>query len=326
MIRLRNQSARGIVKSFSVTPSRCAQTTTQSIRRRIRPPISVFTPSCWTILLKNQPSCSFARCFATSNGSSQEKETETTEVTSGEAIQTKTTSELCTHLFKQLKSPPNVITTFRIMSAPYLSYLIVTENYELAFYGCCAAGLSDILDGYLARHYNMSTVLGTYLDPLADKIIINVLAASLWYNNILPTPLVSLWLLRDVAFMVGTYIYVRSNTGKGQWVADPVTTPLKVEPTMISKVNTGLQFLTLSIGLLQPIYALVPPEALVLLCWLTGGTTIASIFSYAGMSAFTNSGNSVISNSSFVLQIREKTNAMLQHAKKVKSMKGGSSK
>jgi len=60
--------------------------------------------------------------------------------------------------------------------------------------------------------------------------------------------------------------------------------------------------------------------------WLTGGTTIASIFSYAGMSAFTNSGNSVISNSSFVLQIREKTNAMLQHAKKVKSMKGGSSK
>lgn len=194
------------------------------------------------------------------------------------------------HWTKQLRSPPNMITLSRIASAPLLSYLIVTNQHEAALFGCLVAGLSDVLDGYLAKHHNMSTVLGTYLDPLADKILINVLSVSLWCNGTLPTPLVALWLMRDVGLSAGAYLYVASNTESGLSVTDPLTTPLKINPTLSSKVNTAFQFATLSVGILQPMYPVLS-DVLVGLCWLTGATTIASGISYLGYSAFTESGN-----------------------------------
>jgi cardiolipin synthase len=139
----------------------------------------------------------------------------------------------------------------RIASTPFLSYLIIlTENYELALYGCVAAGISDVLDGHLARNYNMATVLGSYLDPLADKLFINVVSLSLWYADILPTPLICLWLARDVGLMgAAWYLYAGS------------ITTIQVEPTTISKANTALQFLTLYVALLQPLHY-IPPGAL----------------------------------------------------------------
>jgi cardiolipin synthase len=100
------------------------------------------------------------------------------------------------------------------------------------------------------------------LDPLADKILINVLSISLWYSDILPTPLIVLWFGRDVALMGATYLLVKSETkSDGRFVVDPVNTPLKVEPTNISKINTVFQFLTLGVGMLQPVYG-VPPGLL----------------------------------------------------------------
>lgn len=190
----------------------------------------------------------------------------------------------------QLKSLPNIITVGRVASSPLLSYLIIMGHNEMALAGCLVAGLSDVLDGYIARNHNMATVLGTYLDPLADKVLINVLSVSLWYTGTLPTPLVGLWMLKDVTLMTATYRYVARNTGKGMDVTDPLTVPLKVNPTLTSKLNTALQFATLSVGIVHPLY---PPlaEGLTALCWVTGGTTLASVFSYVGYSAFTESGN-----------------------------------
>jgi cardiolipin synthase len=206
-------------------------------------------------------------CFSNSSSQDEEKEKK---------------RQLQRHWLRQLKSPPNIITTARIASTPLLSYLIITQHdYELALYGCFAAGLSDVLDGYLAKQYNMSTVLGSYLDPLADKLLINVLSLSLWHVDILPTPLIVLWLARDVGLMGATYLLVRSQTKSGNWVVDPVTTPYKVEPTNISKVNTALQFVTLFFGLLQPLNY-IPSGALESLCWITGATTVASGYSYVG--------------------------------------------
>ena len=215
----------------------------------------------------------------------------------------------------------------RIFSAPVLSYWIVTQQHSLALIGCCVAGASDVLDGYLAKRYHMTTVLGTYLDPLADKILINVLSLSLWYTGTLPTPLVAVWLLKDAVLMTATYRYVAQQTSTARqqqqrvqesqessppqepppsppesrptndtnpddyYVVDPLTVPLKVNPTLTSKINTALQFVTLSVGIVHPLVPL--PEALTLLCWTTGATTLASAFSYVGYSAFTDSGNPV---------------------------------
>jgi CDP-alcohol phosphatidyltransferase len=70
------------------------------------------------------------------------------------------------HWVEQLRSIPNIITLSRMLSSPLLAYWVVTEQPEKALLGCCVAALSDVADGYLARNYNMSTTLGTYLDPL----------------------------------------------------------------------------------------------------------------------------------------------------------------
>ena len=107
----------------------------------------------------------------------------------------------------------------------------------------------------------MCTVLGAYLDPMADKIFINALSASLWYSGILPGPLVGLWLARDVALIVGAASFVRSQSQDNNHAFDPTVTPLRVNPTNMSKVNTGLQFVTLGAGIIYPLSS-IPPEVL----------------------------------------------------------------
>lgn len=192
-------------------------------------------------------------------------------------------------ILSQLRSVPNIITVSRIVSAPVLSYFIATDRFDLAISGCIIFGFSDWLDGYIARNYaGQATVLGTYLDPFADKFIINVLSASLWYVSLLPGPIVALWLVRDVGLLSTAYMFVANRTEPGKPVMDPSRTPLKVTPTFVSKVNTVLQFATISAGMAQPLFGL-PEEAVLGLCWVTAGTTVASGLSYLG-------GGSMVSN------------------------------
>lgn len=153
-------------------------------------------------------------------------------------------------IWTQSQSLPNQITLARIGSTPILCHFIMTNQYKLAVTGCILAGISDVLDGYIARNYNQKTVLGTYLDPLADKIFINGIAFSLTYSHILPWWCTSLWLGRDVILIGMAYRTVALATqGSGNNVADPSSTPLKIKPLMISKVNTLFQFGTIWTGL-----------------------------------------------------------------------------
>lgn len=226
---------------LSIMASRCSSPLAYKYRKRILPVFSFSWNHC--------------RYFGTNSSpppddKSKEQGTPTS------------TQELLQNWLRQLKSPPNLITLSRILCTPLLSYFIITQHYDWALYGCAAAGFSDFLDGFLAKRYNMGTVLGTYLDPLADKILINVLSVSLWYSDILPTPLIVLWMGRDAALMGATVLIVKSQTkSDDHFVVDPVNTPLKVEPTNISKLNTAFQFLTLGVGMLQPVYG-VPPDIL----------------------------------------------------------------
>lgn len=188
----------------------------------------------------NHPSTS----FSSENSSSSDTSNHDKDTTSPAQSQMQSFST-------QLRSIPNMITLARIFSTPCLSYLIVTNQYTYALAGCTMAAFSDYLDGYIAKNYNATTVLGTYLDPLADKFIINVLALSLGYQEILPVWIVGMWFTRDIGLMATTYWWVRkhTDTSKGQVVIDPGRTPLQVHPTNISKVNTVLQFLTLFGGM-----------------------------------------------------------------------------
>lgn len=190
--------------------------------------------------------------------------------------------------YQQIQTVPNMLTLSRIAMAPCISYWILSEQLHTAGVACIVAGVTDVLDGWIAKTWprTQATALGTYLDPMADKVLINTVACSLGVTGVLAAPLVTLWLAKDVALMTATYWHVRAATrprARSVWqVIDPVTVPLRVIPTPMSKLNTGLQFVTLATAL----YAAGPSVALTTLSWVTGTTTVASVLSYSDYSAF----------------------------------------
>lgn len=202
----------------------------------------------------------------------------------------------------QAKSIPNIITITRICSTPILCSLIIDEKYKVAVVGCFFAGFSDWLDGYIAKNYKQQTVLGTYLDPLADKILINSIAVSLSYVDLLPWWSSTLWLGRDVLLVGMSYrMAAIAAKGRGHAVADPSRTPLKVSPTTISKVNTLFQFGTigvaLGLGATDEIGYYLSLDGMNFgliesLSYATAGTTILSGLSYIDGKSMIGSGNS----------------------------------
>jgi cardiolipin synthase len=207
--------------------------------------------------------------------------------TSSSTSTTKRSKSVSEHWWEQLQTVPNLLTLGRIGVAPVIAHLIMTDQvYPWAGALCVAAAVSDVLDGWIAKTWpaTQSTVLGTYLDPLADKILINTTATSLWYVGVLPTPLVVLWWTKDIVLVGATYAHVAQRTpdAASVWsVMDPVRTPLRVSPTATSKVNTGLQFVTLAAGL-----AYGSADMVTVLCGATAVTTVASVVSYWDYGAF----------------------------------------
>ncbi|PVU99245.1 hypothetical protein BB560_005535 [Smittium megazygosporum] len=116
-----------------------------------------------------------------------------------------------TEYHERIITIPNILTMCRIVSSPFLGYLIVSGQYSLALYGCVIFGLTDVLDGYLARQFNMSSTVGSIIDPAADKIFISTLIVSLAYVNLLPIPLVAIFLSRDISLAVAAF-YIRWKT------------------------------------------------------------------------------------------------------------------
>jgi cardiolipin synthase len=102
---------------------------------------------------------------------------------------------------------------------------------EIAFILFVAAGVSDAVDGFLAKRFHMTTELGAYLDPLADKALIVSIYITLSINGIIPIWLVILVVSRDI-MIVGAFML--------SWV---LGSPLKVKPLLVSKLNTVAQIL-----------------------------------------------------------------------------------
>jgi len=168
-------------------------------------------------------------------------------------------------------------------------------------------GFTDFLDGYIARTFpSTSTVLGTYLDPLADKILINMTSLTLCYTGTLPGLLVGLWVARDVGVVGSVYWLVRQETVRKRnneeqdtnknsnkfAVMDPQNTPLKVQASFMSKVNTTLQIGLIALGIAGEVPSIsIPPELMTSLIWITAGTTIGSSLGYLDGSAMLKSGN-----------------------------------
>jgi cardiolipin synthase len=137
-------------------------------------------------------------------------------------------------------SIPNLITLARILLVPILVWAITSDEMRLAFLLFLAAGVSDAVDGFLAKRFGMASELGAYLDPLADKALIVSIYVSLGFVGAIPPGLVILVVSRDLMIVAAILL---------SWL---IGRPVEIKPLPISKLNTLVQivFATLVLGTL----------------------------------------------------------------------------
>ncbi|MEN5081743.1 CDP-alcohol phosphatidyltransferase family protein [Bosea sp. TWI1241] len=134
---------------------------------------------------------------------------------------------------------PNLITIGRLGLVPLVIMAIASGLWQLAFVLFVLAGLSDALDGFIARRFDMRSELGGFLDPLADKALIVSIYVTLALVGVVPVWLVVLIVSRDVMIVAGVIL---------SWL---LARPLQMAPFLVSKLNTAAQigFAALVLGL-----------------------------------------------------------------------------
>ncbi len=130
---------------------------------------------------------------------------------------------------------PNAITLFRIVLIMPILMLILAGSFGWAMSLFWLAGFSDGVDGYLAKRYDWGSRIGALLDPIADKLLVVGMFATLAYLQHIPLWLAALVILRDVVIISGATAY------------NFLVRPVEGEPTRVSKLNTALQLLFLMV-------------------------------------------------------------------------------
>ena len=127
------------------------------------------------------------------------------------------------------RAAPNLLTLGRICLAPFLVAAILEQKFELGFILFVIAGVTDALDGALARLFKLGTVLGQYLDPVADKLLLSTLFLVLMHEKLIPTTVTVLVFGRDVGILlVAAILYAAA--GKREF-----------KPSIFGKLNTLAQ-------------------------------------------------------------------------------------
>jgi cardiolipin synthase len=126
-------------------------------------------------------------------------------------------------------SIPNLITLGRILLVPVVVWAITAGQMRVAFVLFLAAGISDAVDGFLAKRFGMATELGAYLDPLADKAMLVSIYVALGITDAVPRWLVILVVSRDIMIVSAVIL---------SWLVDK---PVPLKPLGVSKLNTVAQ-------------------------------------------------------------------------------------
>lgn len=159
---------------------------------------------------------------------------------------------------------PNLITLSRIALAPVLILLLREQDYVLSLVVFAIAGVSDGLDGLIAKRFHLTSRLGSILDPLADKILLVSAYVMLTLLEHVP-----FWLMLTVAFrdlfIIGGYLVYTSMVG-----------PVQMRPSLLSKFNTLMQIALVIVILLQQALTMVYPVMVEGLVYTVMATTVAS--------------------------------------------------
>lgn len=143
---------------------------------------------------------------------------------------------------------PNLLTLFRILLVPIFVILLIYGYSSYAFLAFIIAGVTDAFDGFIARFFNQKTVLGAYLDPIADKLLLVTSYIVLAVVGIIPPWLTVLVISRDIYILMGVAVLFFNNRSP------------EIKPTILGKISTFTQIATVVIALsvAQPIEAIKP--------------------------------------------------------------------
>lgn len=163
---------------------------------------------------------------------------------------------------------PNFITLARVMSVPVIFWLLVNGHARGAFIVFLLAGVSDAIDGFLAKRYGWTSELGAYLDPLADKILIVSIYIALAVGDHIPLWLVVAVVSRDILILLAVLL---------SWLMDR---PFLIKPVAVSKLNTASQIVLATAVLADNAFDLKLAMTREVLVWTTGALTFLSLAAY----------------------------------------------
>lgn len=167
---------------------------------------------------------------------------------------TKSTRKIRTH--EDIYNLPNFLTVTRLIAAPTTAYLLIHDYNTAALALFAYAGITDFIDGWLARRWKLSTVAGSVMDPMADKALMIILTATLAVKGAIPLALATLILGRDASMGVAAIYYRWASlpppkTFMRYW--DFSLPSAEVHPTQVSKQNTFLQLILIGSTLALPV-------------------------------------------------------------------------
>jgi cardiolipin synthase (CMP-forming) len=163
---------------------------------------------------------------------------------------------------------PNFITVGRVILVPVVFWLLVSGRVQAAFFTFVVAGISDGVDGYLAKRYGWTTELGAYLDPLADKLLLVSIFVAMGVLGELPSWLVIGVVSRDILIVAAIML---------SWLMD---NPVRIRPLAVSKINTAAQLVLASTVLADVGFELGLVTLRWVLIWATAILTLASLAAY----------------------------------------------
>jgi cardiolipin synthase len=168
-------------------------------------------------------------------------------------------------MFSQL---PNFLTLLRIVMVPIIIVLLNQSEYSLALFVFTLAGITDGLDGWIAKRYQLESALGAMLDPIADKLLLVSTYTMLAVLGDIPFWLLVLVLFRDI-LIVGGY-----------WLLVAMDKKVKIHPIWLSKINTFFQILLVVLVLVHQSGWLVLDNIISASVAVVVLTTLSSGFSY----------------------------------------------
>ena len=163
---------------------------------------------------------------------------------------------------------PNLLTAARLLAAPYIFYLLWTGSFRSALVWFALAGISDVLDGFLARRFAAGSRLGALLDPVADKVLLDGAFLILGLRGVIPFSLTIFVLGRDVMILAFAMAALARKTRRD------------FPPSVWGKASTGAQiaYVLFAVGHET---SLAPMAVVTVLAWITFVLTVWSGIDYA---------------------------------------------